>query len=136
VLIQTHHPEHPTFTHLLAGGYRSFAEHELELRKSLAFPPFTAMALLRAEALEEPALQAFFEAVRAPLAALTQVQCIGPMPASQPRRAGAHRVQLLLQCNERSLLQTALSNFVPQLYTLPESKRVRWSLDVDPQSLD
>ncbi len=136
VLIQTHHPEHPTFTHLLAGGYRSFAEHELELRKSLAFPPFTAMALLRAEALEETALQAFFDAVRAPLAALIQVQCIGPMPASQPRRAGAHRVQLLLQCNERSVLQTALSNFVPQLYSLPESKRVRWSLDVDPQSLD
>jgi len=94
------------------------------------------MALLRAEAMEELPLQAFFEAVRAPLAALAQMQCIGPMPASQPRRAGAHRMQLLLQCAERGVLQQALATFMPVLYALPEAKRARWSLDVDPQSLD
>jgi primosomal protein N' (replication factor Y) (superfamily II helicase) len=136
VLIQTHHPEHPTFTHLLAGGYRRFAEHELELRQSLSFPPFAAMALLRAEALEETPLTAFFETARTHLIAAKSVHCIGPMPASQPRRAGVQRMQLILQCNDRSTLHNALNAFVPALYTWPESKRVRWSLDVDPLSLD
>lgn len=136
VLIQTHHPEHPTFTHLLSGGYRSFAENELALRAALAFPPFSAMALLRAEAIDEAALRAFFDAARGQLGDTTRVHCIGPMPAAQPRRAGAHRMQLILQCGERGGLQAALGQFVPTLYTLPESKRVRWSIDVDPQSID
>ncbi len=136
VLIQTHHPEHPTFSHLLTGGYRNFADHELLMRQALLFPPFTAMALLRAEAMEEAPLHAFFAAARLHLPSDTTLQCIGPMPASQARRAGAHRVQLILQCAERRTLQAALSGLMPTLYTMPESKRVRWSLDVDPQSLD
>lgn len=136
VLIQTHHPEHPTFTHLLAGGYRMFAENELALRQSLEFPPFSAMALLRAEALEEAPLQAFFALARQHAASLAHVHSIGPMPAAQPRRAGVQRMQLILQSKERSTLQAALAEFLPALYTWPESKRVRWSLDVDPLSLD
>ena len=136
VLIQTHHPEHPLFSQLLQGGYRAYAEQELALRADVSFPPHTAMALLRAEAMEEAPLAAYFAAVRAALPMHADVQCVGPMPASQPRRAGAHRVQLILQSNERSTLQALLATFVPLLYALPESKRVRWSLDVDPLSLD
>ncbi len=136
VLIQTTHPEHPLFSQLLAGGYARFAVAELELRAALEFPPSAAMALLRAEASDEQVLATYFTEVRALIPEHKAVHVIGPMPAAQPRRAGAHRVQLLLQAAERAPLQQLLGELVPALYALPSSKRVRWALDVDPLSLD
>jgi primosomal protein N' (replication factor Y) len=52
-----------------------------------------------------------------------------------PRRAGRARSQLLLRAGERRVLQAALAAAVPGWYALPEARRVRWSLDVDPIDL-
>jgi primosomal protein N' (replication factor Y) len=51
------------------------------------------------------------------------------------RRAGRLRGQLLLQAEARRDLQAFLPDFRAQLDALPEGRRVRWSLDVDPQEL-
>jgi len=135
VLIQTHHPAHPLFAALLDGGYPAFAKAELELRQQLDFPPFTAHALLAAEAPDEARLRVFFDAL-GPAIAAAEVRAIGPMPAAQPRRAGQTRWQLLLQAPDRRQMQAALPNVMATLYRAPESKRVRWSLDVDPLGMD
>ena len=50
MLLQTHHPEHALLNTLVRGGYHAFAEEELALRQAAGFPPFTYLALLRAEA--------------------------------------------------------------------------------------
>lgn len=52
-----------------------------------------------------------------------------------PRRAGLHRGQLLLSARERSALQAVLGDWLAQLRALPEARRVRWSIDVDPIDL-
>jgi len=52
-----------------------------------------------------------------------------------PKRAGLYRAQLLLDAAGRGLLHALLSHVIPTLYTLPEARRVRWSLDVDPVEL-
>lgn len=136
VLIQTHYPEHPLFSYLLTGGYSAFAEAELKLRETLAFPPFTAMALLQAEAHNEKPLIAFFAAFKNQVNPHSLLRVIGPMPAAHPKRAGQIRWQLLLQANNRRDLQTELVVLGKALYDLPENKQVRWSLDVDPISMD
>jgi primosomal protein N' (replication factor Y) len=51
------------------------------------------------------------------------------------RRAGMHRAQLLLQAATPGPLQTVLAALVLALEALPEAKRVRWSIDVDPIEL-
>ena len=40
--------------------------------------------------------------------------------------------QLLLEAEERSALHRLLATWLPLLETLPEARRVRWSIDVDP----
>jgi hypothetical protein len=50
VLIQTSFPEHPFLQRLLSGGYEAFAEAALEERRAAGWPPFSHLALLRAEA--------------------------------------------------------------------------------------
>ena len=52
-----------------------------------------------------------------------------------PRRAGMYRAQLLLHAASRGALHAALDASMPVLHALPDARRVRWSLDVDPIDL-
>jgi len=134
VLLQTHHPEHPLLRILVHGGYHAFAEAELALREAAGFPPFAHLALLRAEARHaEPPVQ--FLAAAKGLFEGSQVELHGPLPAPMPRRGGWHRSQLLLSSPDRRALHAALDAVVPQFYELPEARKLRWSLDVDPVDL-
>ena len=134
VLLQTHHPEHPLLQTLIAGGYHAFAEAEIALREAAGFPPFAHLALLRAEAQHaEPPLQFLAAAKR--LFEIHDIELHGPLPAPMPRRGGWHRSQLLLSSPDRRALHATLDAVVPQLYELPEARKLRWSLDVDPVDL-
>jgi primosomal protein N' (replication factor Y) len=139
VLLQTHHPEHPLLEVLVTGGYRAFADAELGQREAAGFPPFAHLALLRAEAAAQAAPTDFLAAARQHLSAHagrgTGVAMHGPMPAPMPRRAGLVRAQLLLSAPRRAALQQLLAAGVDGLHALPEARRVRWSLDVDPVDL-
>lgn len=136
VLLQTHHPQHPLLLTLITGGYHAFAGEALVEREAAAFPPFAHLALLRAEAKHADAPTAFLHAARALLQndpALVALD--GPFPAPMARRAGLHRAQLLLSASERPALHVLLDAALPAIHTLPEARRVRWSLDVDPVDL-
>ncbi|OHE84056.1 MAG: primosomal protein N' [Lysobacterales bacterium RIFOXYA1_FULL_69_10] len=137
VLLQTHHPEHPLLATLLSGGYPAFAAEELEQREAAGFPPFAHLALMRAEAKQLDVAHAFLRAARDALAdaAAGAVELSGPLPAPMPRRAGYQRAQLLLSCPTRGPLHAALDAALPAIHALPDARRVRWSLDVDPVDL-
>ena len=137
VLIQTHHPEHPLLQRLVRSGYHAFAAGALEERRAAGLPPWSHLALLRAEAPSTAGPEAFLEAARRalPRAARGAVDAFGPVPAPMARRGGRQRAQLLLQANRRDALQRVLGPWSRVLETLPEARRVRWSLDVDPIEL-
>lgn len=136
VLLQTHHPGHPLLATLLTGGYAAFAEEELAQREAAGFPPFAHMAMIRAEARHTEACENFLRSARAALhdtgAAL---DLHGPLPAPMPRRAGYQRAQLLLSAQDRRTLHMALDAAMPAIHALPDARKVRWSLDVDPVDL-
>lgn len=138
VRLQTHHPDHPLLNTLIQGGYHAFAGSELEQRQAAGFPPFAHLALLRAEAKHADAADAFLKIAKSLFLAGTQgsdMEIQGPLPAPMQRRAGMHRMQLLLSSPARRSLHALLDNVLPRLYELPEARRVRWSLDVDPLDL-
>jgi primosomal protein N' (replication factor Y) len=139
VWLQTHHPDHPLLHTLIEGGYRAFAEAELGQRQAAGFPPFAHMALLRAEAAQAETCGAFLQQARAALEAqrplADEVELAGPVPAPMPRRAGLHRAQLLLTAPRRSALHALLDAALPAIHAVPEARKVRWSLDVDPLDL-
>jgi len=135
VWLQTHHPGNALLATLINGGYHAFADAELAQREAAVFPPFSHLALLRAEAKQVEVANAFLAAVRAQLPADTAIEAHGPMPAPMPRRAGFQRTQLLLSAAQRPPLHQVLDLLVPAIHGLPEARRVRWSLDVDPVDL-
>ncbi|MFN4291028.1 MAG: primosomal protein N' [Permianibacter sp.] len=134
VLLQTHHPEHPLLTTLMAGGYPAFAELALAERENQQLPPFAPQVLVRAEAGQMALAEALLVRVRTELSA-AGLLALGPVPAPQPLRAGRYRSQLLIEGSPRSAIQAALTRLLPQLETWPEARRARWSVDVDPQEM-
>ncbi|QOJ32934.1 MAG: primosomal protein N' [Gammaproteobacteria bacterium] len=137
VYIQTLFPDHPLLQALVREGYERFAEAALAERRAAGWPPYSHLAMLRAEApAREPAL-AFLADARAAADALgpRQVRLLGPAPAPMERRAGRYRAQLLAEAANRSRLQGFLAAWRESIAALPEAGRVRWSLDVDPVDL-
>ncbi len=135
VWLQTHHPDNALLHTLVNGGYHAFADAELAQREAAGFPPFAHLALMRAEARQVEHANAFLATVKQAIPAASPVECYGPMPAPMPRRAGFQRAQLLLSATQRRALHGLLDTLMPQVYLLPQARRVRWSLDVDPMDL-
>lgn len=139
VILQTHHPEHDLLHALVHKSYTDFAQVALQERKLAQLPPYTFLALLRAEATDSELVETFVRQVRYTLEAhpLFDDACLvmGPTPAPLARRAGKSRWQLLLQTQTRSQMQTLLMSARPAIELLPNAKKVRWSLDIDPQDL-
>jgi len=137
VFIQTHHPDHPLLRTLMTAGYAAFAGAALQERQQTELPPYSYLALLRAEAVQAGEAMNFLQQARQMLAqyAVTGVQFFGPFPAPMERRAGRYRAQLLLQASQRAPLQQLLSTCLPALESLPQTRKVRWSVDVDPMEM-
>ncbi len=64
------------------------------------------------------------------------VRVLGPAAAAMERRAGRYRAQLLLESATRAPLKELLDRWLPAIEALKASRRVRWSVDVDPIEVD
>ncbi|USD32735.1 MULTISPECIES: primosomal protein N' [Vibrio] len=139
VILQTHHPEHSLLQALLTKSYRHFAETALQERKFALLPPYSYLTLFRAEANNSQHVEAFLRQVRHTLEAHPlfdgYCQVLGPTPAPLAKRAGKHRWQLMLQTQTRPRMQKLLASAKPAIQMLPNAKKVRWSLDIEPQDL-
>jgi primosomal protein N' (replication factor Y) len=135
VLLQTHHPDHPMLHSLLRGGYAAVATELLDERRLLELPPFAHQVMLRADALGRAEVDAFLVQAHVAIGPPGDLRIAGPMPAPMPLRAGRHRGQLLVEATSRGRLHAFLRPWQHALLALPEARKVRWSLDVDPIDL-
>jgi len=135
VIIQTYHPNHPLLDCLIQQGYTAFSEIALKEREETLFPPFTRLALLRAEAADAEQAMQFLQNAKAQAKRfnIQTVELWGPVTAPMEKRAGWYRAQLLLQSTRRENLHKLLDQWLPTLKP-SNPKSLRWSLDVDPQS--
>ncbi|SQJ31781.1 Primosomal protein N' [Serratia rubidaea] len=136
VLLQTHHPEHPLLQTLLQQGYDAFAKQALSERNSVFLPPYTSHIMLRADDHDNQQAPMFLQQLRNLLEASPlkddSLWVMGPVPALQSKRGGRFRWQLLLQHPSRRVLQAIMKNTLPLIGTLPQARKVKWTLDVDP----
>jgi primosomal protein N' (replication factor Y) len=133
VMLQTHYPDHPLLQALLENGYDDFAGQLLSTRRENGLPPFGQLALVRAEANRLARAEGFLAQLRSALdESDPSLQIIGPLPAPLQRKSGRFRAQLLLLGRSRSALRRAVEQLLSGADQLPESKRLRWSLDIDP----
>jgi primosomal protein N' (replication factor Y) len=135
--VQTYNPGHALFEALKKHDFAAFATTQLAERQSAGLPPYSHLALLRAEAKTEDVAEAFLRAARdlaKTHADSADVMFYAPVPPSVAKVAGFERRQMLIECASRATLQRLLALFTPALPGLKNSHRgiVRWAIDVDP----
>jgi len=145
--VQTQHPQHPLFAALKAHDYPGFAARQLAERAQAGLPPYSHLALLRAEARSQAVAQEFLGALAqaaqqtlgsdgslAP--ALARVTWYPAVPVAVQRVANVERAQMLLESPSRGALQRVLAACQPLLHQLRAAPAhrglLRWAIDVDP----
>lgn len=140
VLVQTQHPDDPHLIRLADQGYGALARELLEERRLAGLPPCGFMALLR---VESPHADTAGALARDAAGALnhwlaqnaTRARCLGPVPAPMERRQNRYHLHVMLSADRRSQLHAAASFITQWLEGSADARRVRWSLDIDPQTL-
>jgi primosomal protein N' (replication factor Y) len=135
VLIQTINPEHYAIRFAAAQDYGGFYEKELEFRRLMRYPPFSALAniVVRSEKQEE-ALRRATELGERLTPAPPELKVLGPAEAPVPRLKREYRYQMLIKAGSRKALRETLA----ALRRWAEERR--WPptalvIDVDPVSL-
>ncbi|GAA5315754.1 MAG: primosomal protein N' [Candidatus Pelagadaptatus aseana] len=139
VLIQTHLSDHPLLNLLLRQGYDHFSREIQRERQLAKLPPYRAMALLRSESKRADNAHQLLLSARQflePLAGQTPaVTLLGPLPAPMEKRNDRYRFQLQLSCDDRKTRHYLCTQLLEHLEHQTLARRVRWSLDIDPQEL-
>ncbi len=138
--VQTWHPSHPVFQALRRYDYEAFAQRQLQERQAAGLPPYSHLALVRAEARTVQAATAFLQAAAEAARGLPdadQVAVYAPVPPPVARVADVERVQMLVESASRTVLQRWLAAWLPQIHALRGAHRsvLRWAVDVDPQAI-
>lgn len=136
VYLQTHFPDHPLLKTLIEKGYGDFSNALLEERKISRLPPYSYMAILRAECRQVYFARDFLDKARALLVnSQPDAEIYGPYPSALEKKAGMSRLQLLVLADKRKQLRRAIMHWSTGLETMKEAKKVRWSIDIDPQEV-
>jgi len=142
VFIQTHYPAHPLLECLMHKDYGAFAEIALEERRESLWPPYSYLAVWRARAPSRTSAHRFLHRVAS--AARRggaqgngdgAVTILGPAAAAMERRGGQYRAQLLFRCQGRAPLQQLMQTLQSTVRSWPQSRQIRWSIDIDPAEL-
>ncbi len=135
VLIQTTNPDHYAVRHAAAQDYGKFYEQEIQFRRAMRYPPFSALAnlLVRSEK-QEQAMKMSTELARLIEPAPEGIKMLGPAQAPVERLKTEYRYQLLLKASSR----VKLNELLAKLRTYAHEQK--WSatalvIDVDPLSL-
>jgi primosomal protein N' (replication factor Y) len=135
VLIQTDFPTHPLYAAVASHDFDRFASEALDERRLAGFPPYAHLALLRAESKKAGEATDFLRgAARLARRLGSAVEVFDPVPAPLERKAGFERAQLLVRGTSRAGLQPFLRAWREALAQRSD-RRVRWSVDVDPQEV-
>jgi len=139
VLLQSHHADHPLVQTLIVKGYHALAELILDERRITQLPPYRHLALIRAESKRAEVAVEFLRLARKIAEQLQEpspfFSYLGPLPAMMEKRGDRFRYQLQLNSAQRKPLQHLLTQLARELESNALSKRVRWSIDVDPQDM-
>ncbi len=136
VLIQSYCPEHYCFRFVTSHDYQGFYEKEIQFRRFMHYPPFTALALVLVRDRNLPAatetIGRFAELLQAARGPHTRI--LGPTQSPLARIRSEHRFQLLIKSRSRSQLQALLRKTLRQAQSQGLDLR-RVHVDIDPVNL-
>jgi primosomal protein N' (replication factor Y) len=134
VILQSHLPDHYALVFACAQDYASFYEREMEFRRTMGYPPTTALVnlVVRSDDAAKGATEADVLARMLRESAGGRYRLLGPAHAPLARLRGEHRFQILLK-GSRPAMREAVRQALMARYGA-----TRWpgiAVDVDPISV-
>ncbi len=142
--VQTWHPQHALYVALRQHDFEAFAASQLKEREMASLPPYSHLAMMRADARTPEAARGFLQAAAQIAATVTGADAVmvyPPVPLGVARVADVERMQMLVESASRVALQRFLAQWLPLLRDLRGSRTgageriLRWAVDVDPLSI-
>jgi primosomal protein N' (replication factor Y) len=132
--VQTWHPQHALYAALRAHDYEAFATAQLAERRAAGLPPYSSLALLRAEARTADAASGFLRDAALLAGQHAGVAVYPPVPPHVAKVADVERMQMLVESPARGALQRMLGAWLPGLHALRAQHKgvLRWAVDIDP----
>ncbi len=135
VIIQTEFASQSLLKKLIDEGYSAFAKEILKERHVQQLPPYQFHALIRAEANTAELAQNFLESILNEETYTATIDLLGPIPALMEKKAGKFRYLIIFAAKDRNSLHKELSKRIALAEQSKLTKKVRWSVDVDPVDL-
>ncbi len=141
VMIQTAHPENPCLHLIQNQNFDRFYQYCARERETAGLPPFGYLLLWRAESTSATAGLKFLQFVSrigrnlVKSNQLTDIAVMDPVSSPMEKLAGRYRAQLLVTAAHRKALHTLVSCWLEVVEKSPESRQVRWSIDIDPMEM-
>ena len=140
VILQTYAPENISISAAKQQDFRAFYRTEIEYRKSLNYPPFSRLVLLRisgknAEKTESRATAIGSDSLRLKAthqSFQTSIEILGPIEASLPRIAKYYRWHILLKGQHAKILHHFTRSLVFGHSRYFNQRDVTVTVDVDP----
>ena len=140
--VQTWHPQHALYAALRRHDFEAFATSQLEERAAAGLPPYSYLALMRADARTPEAASAFLQAISQLATTLPDADAVSiypPVPPAVARVADVERMQMLIESPSRAALQRFLAAWLPAIHALRREagapRVLRWAVDVDPLTI-
>ena len=131
VIIQSYTMEHQVIQAVRQHDYQSFIQDELEQRQALNYPPYGRLILLRLSSPDSILVENTATEIAEKLQQQSEIEILGPAPASILRVANRYRWQILLKFAPEDLPQLPDWEEIRQL--CPNS--VSLTIDVDPLNI-
>ena len=135
VIIQTRYPNDENLKQIKTGDYRLVSEQCLKTNKALNMPPYSTVAILRATSPSPESCYKFLDKANNLLNDKKNIYVIGPLPSIPLKVKGNIRNHLIIKSDTRTYLNRVLNYLTYEIQTWPETKKVKWSYDIDPYDM-
>ncbi len=141
VMIQTAHVGNPYLHLIRQHDFEQFYRYCSAERNLAKLPPFAYIALWRAESTDDTASLKFLQFVShcghkiLTRQSITGIMIMDPISSPMEKRAGKFRAQLLVQAAQRKSLHQLIAPWLKEIETASASRKVRWSIDIDPMEM-
>ena len=135
VIIQTRYPNDENLKQIKTGDYRLVSEQCLKTNKALNMPPYSTVAILRATSPSPESCYKFLDKANNLLNDKKNVYVIGPLPSIPLKVKGNTRNHLIIKSDTRTYLNRVLNYLTYEIQTWTETKKVKWSYDIDPYDM-
>jgi len=135
VIIQTYNPDHYSINYAQAGDYAAFYAHEIEIRRQMAYPPFSHIFMLLFIGPDERRIMQSLHRLATLMQKVNRkglCEILGPAPAIISKIRQNYRWKILVKCRDEDILKKFVRYCLDKFEETEDLEGININLTLDP----